>query len=472
MPSKDKHLAKIEKLKAQKQVLQKENRRLKSKLRDVEKSRAHWKAKARRLQAHSCKSSQVSSVDIFAGTKAKHHSYSLLLVAFCANIQAYGAMSLRACVHVLFCLQLAFGEQKRLPSYSSIRVWVCKLGKYRIENQEGSPAKWVYWIDESIHVGNDKILLVLGCAEKDLDFKTSLDLSKLRVLHMEISSQWKGEQIATILEGLQAKFPLAYVVSDGGNNLKKSYKIASCLAISDCTHILSKGIEKCYKGTEIFEDFCHFAGALRKKWALNASKKPYLPPNQRNKVRFANLFPLVQWAKVQLEAWETLPSDVQAAFDFLDKHKQWVLDFWKIQEQVVAISLILKIEGYSRENELMIKKILGTAKREQDKIFSQEVLSYLMSLSEKIGTREKLYCCSDVIESAFGKVKQKLGKNSPQLSAFIFSLASIGGQYRCEEVQKALESIREKDIGKQAEKTSKNGRNGEPNSPFFVGKIN
>lgn len=172
-------------LKAQAKIkdYQKQNPCLRAKLKDTQKSRSYWKSKAKEYSKNR-KTCSDTNAFVFEGMKAKHHSYSLVLVAFCANIQAYGAMSLRSCVHVLFCLQLAFGSQKRSPSYSSIRVWVCKLGKYRIENQEISEEKWLYWIDESIHIGSEKILLVLGIPQKNLDFQTGLCLSQLRVLHM------------------------------------------------------------------------------------------------------------------------------------------------------------------------------------------------------------------------------------------------------------------------------------------------
>jgi hypothetical protein len=106
---------------------------------------------------------------LWGNQTAKHHIYSLLLVAFCANIQGYGQMSLQGCVHVLLCLQLALGGQRRLPSHNSIRSWVCKLGLYRIQHCKDSSEPWLYWVDESIHLGSEKILLILGICQQDLD---------------------------------------------------------------------------------------------------------------------------------------------------------------------------------------------------------------------------------------------------------------------------------------------------------------
>jgi hypothetical protein len=88
------------------------------------------------------------------------------------------------------------------------------------------------------------------------------------------------------------------------------------------------------------------------------------------------------------------------------------------------------------------------------------VLAYLAGLSTKIGNREKLYCCSDVIESGFGKLNRiadaaKIRKNTTALSSFIFTLASIGGQYHCEEVRKVLENRREKALTSKVKSTQK-----------------
>lgn len=136
----DKYKDRLLFLEAQNRALKKELRFYKRKLSDTQQSRQHWKDKygQKRRVAHprgDC---------LWGNQKAKHHSYSLLLVAFCANIQAYGKMSLRSCVHVLVCLQLALGTQRRLPCHNSIRSWVCKLGRYRIQSRKDSAHQWLY----------------------------------------------------------------------------------------------------------------------------------------------------------------------------------------------------------------------------------------------------------------------------------------------------------------------------------------
>jgi len=130
-------------------------------------------------------------------------------------------------------------------------------------------------------------------------------------------------------------------------------------------------------------------------------------------------------------------------------------NFWSIQEKLIKISLLLKIQGYSKTNDLEIKAILDTSETEEEIIFSTTVLNYLKILSEKIANKENLVCCSDVIESAFGKLKQKLSKSSAALTCFIFTLASIGGKYQTEEVKNALETIKDRDVKKRPQKAQK-----------------
>jgi hypothetical protein len=59
----------------------------------------------------------------------------------------------------------------------------------------------------------------------------------------------------------------------------------------------------------------------------------------------------------------------------------------------------------------------------------------------------KIHCSSDSIESAFGKLKQKINPNAnSQMTVFVLTLSSIGSAYSEQEVKKALETVKEKDL--------------------------
>jgi hypothetical protein len=61
------------------------------------------------------------------------------------------------------------------------------MGYYRVHQEvEKSEELWLILIDESISLGNEKIILVLGMPLCKFSFEKSLNLSDLRVLSMEI----------------------------------------------------------------------------------------------------------------------------------------------------------------------------------------------------------------------------------------------------------------------------------------------
>jgi len=62
--------------------------------------------------------------------------------------------------------------------------------------------RWVYIVDESISLGKERILLVLGVRLRDLNFTDCLDLAYTQVLSLEVASIWESTNIALILKGL------------------------------------------------------------------------------------------------------------------------------------------------------------------------------------------------------------------------------------------------------------------------------
>jgi hypothetical protein len=56
-------------------------------------------------------------------------------------------------------------------------------------------------------------------------------------------------------------------------------------------------------------------------------------------------------------------------------------------------------------------------------------------------------CCSDVVESCFGKFKQKINPNNKnQLSEFVYTLANFTKDFDAKEVKMALENVKIKDL--------------------------
>lgn len=187
-----------------------------------------------------------------------------------------------------------------------------------------------------------------------------------------------------------------------------------------------------------------------------SKKSKFIPPAVRNKLRFANVFGIILWAKNLLDTWTILPEEVQKELSFLQENKAFLEEFYQIQSQSLALQKLLKMQGYSAENHKKVIEILTKNKQKsyaKHAIFKQKTLDYLAILeAKKPKELANIHCSSDSIESAsecrtIGKLKQKINPNSSrQMTVFVLTLASIGSAYSEEEVKKGLEMVKEKDL--------------------------
>lgn len=427
----------------------KENDYRKKREKELIASRDSWKAK---YQAEKLAHKNT----LLDGKKAKGHHYSLVIVVFVMELYKYGSMSLRSCRHTIACLHVCLALKGKVPCHNSIRNWLCKCGISRVKNTFLQNDKYVLYIDESISFGSEKILLVLGVNVNEIPKNRSLCHRDMEVLSVEIGQEWKGDQVAASLKKTTENKTIQYVVSDEGSNLKKSYKILSYSHIKDCTHIFANDLKRLYKSDEDFILFSKLIGKLRQKWNLSKTNSRYMPPSMRGKLRFANIFPCVNWAKKMLQNWEDLPSDVQEEILFLKAKEEFITGLIQVEKIFKTVCKKLKNHGFgqSQKKELFadlaeIQTEIWNGLQANAIIFMENVKAYLENLDtkRKALNEDFLLCSSDIIESYFGKFKAKINPNSRSgLTEFIFTIATFGKTFSIQEAQNALESIKCKQL--------------------------
>ena len=419
----------------------------------MEKSRDLWKHK---YLEHK---SQISKSLPIENSKAKHHSYPLIIVWFVVYLQSYGTMSLRCCQKSITGMLIVMGLDMRTPSPTSIRTWCCKLGYYRVHNLSDVSGSWVLIVDESITLNREKILLVLGVKLDQLPKGKSLTFSQVEVIRIEIHKKWKVEDITQLLEQIQQEREVVYVVSDQDHSLKKSYGLAGLDYISDCTHLITAVLKNLYKNDSKFTEFASLAGRLRKTWCLSKYAS-YSPPNQRAKCRFANIFPVVEWAEQILNIWVTLPEELQEKLVWLQEHKPFIEELILLTKWSKSILTVLKKGGYNNSKHKAIVKMMKGKQVGNALVFQNKVEQYLTQLNNYADQNnyENLFCCSDIIESTFGKFKHKVNRNSTHgLTEFVLTIANFTGELSMQEIKKGLENTQIKDLNQWKKERKKEG---------------
>ncbi|MCB0611740.1 MAG: hypothetical protein KDC75_00480 [Phaeodactylibacter sp.] len=424
----------------------------------LEESRDNWKDKAKaRLEEIRKLEQQLKCLgkggELKDKPKPRGHSYSLGVMQLALMLRQRGEISYRGCCKVLYSLQLLLCLDICQPSYSSIRYWEQKMGYHRLSTAQSEPEQeWVLIIDESIAIGREKLLLFLGVNLAAYSFGQPLSFEDVEVLGLAISRSWKAPEIQAQLEKVMEKgFNIVYGVADQGNNLRKTLAQMDIVHVADCTHAFSLILEKEYKKHEVFQRFCQLCGQMRRKGSLS-KYTAILPPAQRSKARYLNLTPLFGWASDCLKLLGKAKQLDKGQKQLLE-HVQWLKEYeaFIIQTSAVLklfnqIQKTIKYEGLNDENLVECKAAIKESTIAEH--FKESLRQYLQQNRQLLPGRQKIICCSDIIESYFGKYKMQAGQNITQQCLRILNYGKVQDE---SEIKAAMEQVKIVDLNRWSE---------------------
>ena len=336
------------------------------------------------------------------------------------------------------------------PSFSTGLLWVKKLGYYQLQQSKEQANDWIIIADESIGIGQEKLLVVLGIRRCNIDFSRPLQLQDLKPILVKSKEKWTGDDIAEELKKVKKQLGrIIYAVTDAGSTLKKGLREAEINHVYDITHAIAICLEKIYKNDAEFQEYTNLTGQMRFKKCC--SKYAHLiPPNQRSKSRFLNIDIIVNWGMKVLRALENndASDDEKEQLLWVKEKEELIIEMDKIMEVIRQISIILKNGGLSNKNKRKCISVLKTCKKDRMREFREYLINRLENnivYLEKRG--EKLLCCSDIIESTFGKYKNEISKNlMTGITDLALIIPAFTSNLSVEEVKKAIDYCTVKDI--------------------------
>lgn len=381
-------------------------------------------------------------------SKPARHSYPVAIISLTLLLRR-AHCSLRGCLEVLRVMSLYLALELTIPSMSSIRHWEKKLGHWRLHQIPCPQERWAIILDESVGVGQQKLLVVLGVPLSAYQFGQALSLEQVQVLCVRLSASWKAEAIRQELVQLRARgYAISYAISDGGTNLGKALRISKIVQIQDCTHALGKLLERQYKKDEEFQAFTK-ACALFKRQTLLGEASLVMPPAQRAKGRFLNLEPLCQWGCKLLclleEKPELLSESMRKKIAWLLPYRDMLIQMHEQCQTMHALLKILKNKGLSEHTVQQCRLI--SAESKANDLFKQGVEAYLQKNLARLAEDTCRLCCSDSIESLFGKYKNQLRQAPGQvITDSCLTMANLTAKPQQEEIKQAMEETKMVDL--------------------------
>ena len=342
----------------------------------------------------------------------------------------------------------------RIPSWHTGRLWLMRLGYYKLNRPKEWATDWIWIIDHAVQIGSEKCLLILGIRQINLPDRP-LKFSDLEPIELLPVTKSNGDIVYEQLK-LSAKKtgePMQ-IVSDHGSDVKsgieKFCKNNNTIFTYDIKHKMACILKNELEKDIVWQSF--IKQAAKTKRLLQQTELAFLsPPNQRSKARYMNVDKLVVWGLKTLDFFESNVKANKKNYDIeqVNKKLSWVKEF---KEQLYQWNDILKITT-SAEDLIRNRGLYNNAHNDLAESFSNnvfgskvdkikvDVINFVKSESLNAKLNTKLLGSSEIIESVFGK--QKFIEKDQSKSGFtglLLALPALVSETTAEIIEVAMKS--------------------------------
>jgi len=430
-----------------------EVRGLRKKVKVLEKSRDLWKEKWKEERALRLALEKEGGRDVGKGTKVKNHSYDLETIAVCLAVKQGNTISLRSCRGVILTLCLALGLSLKIPSANTIRNWNLKHAYSNLRTKGDGTTPYAIIVDESFSTGSQSLLLVLGVKLREYDFNKSLCFKDVEVLGISVNNSWKANDISRVIKGIEARgYRIAYGCGDGANNITKSLKDSKITRIYDCTHAFALLVKKEYEQAEAFKVFLGQYALLNRQNYMGQDEA-ICPPKLKGKSRFLNIYAVAEWAEKhlamvgELEAKDRNQTQerIYQKLVWLKNHRDLITELSGLSRLLKQVFGVLKNGGLSMQTIAIVEKLVSES---QAPLFIRVgIRQYLEDNKPLLSIHKQVICCSDIIESCFGKFKYEQSRNPNKgITVGCLKIANYRNKQGRQDLKKAMEQTRIVDL--------------------------
>ena len=350
-----------------------------------------------------------------------------------------------------------------MPSWYAGRLWLLRLGYYKLTRKKDKAADWIWIIDHTIQWGSEKCLVILGLRQSQLpSAETILNHEDVEPIAMFPVTSSNGEIVYQQLEeAVEHTGVPREIIADHGPDLKKGvdrfcqeHKQTSY--IYDIKHKVAAVLKQELKDDELWNEFVKLANETRRR-VQQTGLAALAPPNQRSKSRYMNVDKLVKWAIEKLIFLDQQQIEPSQQFDQqqLNVKLGWLTEYraalseWQEMLQIVKTGeSFIKFNGLYRDCHIDLMDVEGfDAHRERTKRVREQLLGFIAQESQKAKSNERLLGSSEVIESVIGKLKNlEQDQSKSGFTGLLLSLAAIVSKTTQDVVHKAMETVPTKKV--------------------------
>ena len=321
----------------------------------------------------------------------------------------------------------------KVPSFDSIRVWACRAGIAQLKLTVRDDEAWIWLVDHSNQIGQEKILEVLGIRVKDLPpVGETLARDKMTVLATIPGTSWTRDDVRREYKKLAQRLgPPAYLVTDGAVELIESADALEIegekpIVLRDMKHYAANVLEQLIGKDERFQKYQSKLGRTRSA-VQQTELGHFTPPPQKAKARFMNLGSALRWGRMVSHHLSHCHSTARRGVDAARMNEKlgWVRDFradlerWNRCQEVMQASLSFinrhgVYHGVAAKLEIELNKLRSVHPLdcEASAMTASKLIAFVASSESQLPEGARAWLSTENLESLFGQYKRLEGQHS------------------------------------------------------------
>ena len=393
-----------------------------------------------------------------------HHAYSVGVITLSVRLVVCACVGLRCLEKILKLMTPLFQLPRSTPSWSSSRLWLLRVGYYKLTREKDIADDWVWIVDFTIQAGDIKCLTIVGVRlswlenEKHERQDQALSHEDVEPIELVPVRQSNGEIVYQHLEAAKKKTGVPrQIIADWGSDVKAGIhkfidQHPQTDYIYDVKHFTAGILECEFKDDLMWTEFTKWASQTKSE--LHQTALSYLePPNQRAKSRYMNMDILVAWGGKVLAFLDRIEIHIktQSELAAIQQKLDWIRQFGDdLAQWHEILDLVEKTEAYVRTNGFFSgcdKDLRGLLRLSPNATartirIRWALIEYVLDASLKAKPGERLLGSSEVIESIFGKFKYMQREHEKgSLTGLVLAIPAMVSQTTQDVVQRALETV-------------------------------
>ena len=368
------------------------------------------------------------------------------------NLVLLATTTLRCSSRVLDTVFSFFNFPIKIPSWYTGRLWLMRLGYYKLNRAKTIAEDWIWILDHSVQIGQEKCLCILGIRSSQLPTRP-LNYADLEPIELLPVTQSNGSIVYQQLESVIKKTGVPReIISDHGSDLNLGvalfvHKHPNTCLIYDIKHKTASLLKSMFEKDQEWIKFTEQC-TLTKQQCQQTELAFLAPPNQRSKARYMNIDVLILWGIKTIKYLNSHQSEMtDEAKEKIENKLAWVLSKENmLNELSMVLYVIEKTETYIRHNGIMrntskqlAKEFKGLTLNNKSLLIKNKLIDFVAQESGKARKGERLLGSSEIIESLFGRQKNLSQEHSKGgFTGLVLSMAAFVSDTTQETISQAM----------------------------------